>query len=88
MNLLHHPTRHPQQPDAVASVLSFLPTPNSKEAVNAYRSSGVKEVWVVLPHNAEVLIFAPTGITELRRKDTQASPLLPAFSLPLEELSF
>ena len=73
-------------PEIVVEVVSSESAERLFRKVNAYRSRGVKEVWVVLPHDAEVLIYAPTGITELRRKDTLTSPLLPGFLLPLEEL--
>ena len=54
--------------------------------MKTYQSHGIKEVWIVLPQEAEILIYASTGISELRRKDTLTSPLLPGFSYPLEEL--
>jgi len=47
---------------------------------------GVKEIWIVLPQEAEVLVYTSTAITDLRQKDTLTSPLLPNFSFPLDEL--
>lgn len=40
----------------------------------------------MLPKEAEVLIYASTGITRLRRKDALTSSLLPGFYCTLEEL--
>ncbi len=73
-------------PEIVVEVVSPESAEQLFRKVNSYRSRGVKEVWVVLPHDTEVLIYAPTGITELRRKEILTSPLLPGFALPLEEL--
>ncbi len=73
-------------PEIVVEVVSSESAERLFHKVNAYRSRGVKEVWVVLPHDAEVLVYAPSGITELRRQHTLTSPLIPGFALPLEEL--
>ncbi len=73
-------------PEVVVEVVSSESAERLHHKVNTYRAHGIKEVWIVLPQEAEVLIYSPTGITELRRQHTLTTPLLPNFSYPLEEL--
>lgn len=73
-------------PEIAVEVVSSESAERLHHKVNTYRAHGVKEVWIVLPQEAEILVYAPTGITEYRRHQTLTSPLLPNFSLPLEEL--
>lgn len=73
-------------PEIAVEVVSAESAKRLFHKVKTYQAHGIKEVWIVLPQEAEILIYAPTGITELRRKDTLTSPLLPNFSYPLEEL--
>ena len=73
-------------PEITVEIVSSESAERLYHKVNTYRAQGVKEVWIVLPQESEVLIYASTGIAELRRKDTLTSPLLLGFSYPLEEL--
>ena len=73
-------------PEIAVEVVSSEAAERLHHKVNTYRAHGIKEVWIVLPQESEVLIYSPTGITELRRRDTLTSPLLPGFAYPLEEL--
>ncbi len=73
-------------PDIVVEVVSSESAGRLHHKVNTYRERGVKEIWIVLPREAEVLVYTSATITNLRRKDTLTSPLLPNFSFPLEEL--
>ena len=73
-------------PEIVVEVVSSESAGRLHHKVNTYRAMGVKEIWIVLPQEAEVLVYTSTAITDLRQKDTLTSPLLPNFSFPLEEL--
>jgi Uma2 family endonuclease len=80
-------------PDIVAEILS--PGNNRKELMNkyeAYQESGVKEYWVIVPQekafwrytlNNEGKYLASRPLTP---GDTVTTPILPGFSLDLEEL--
>lgn len=51
-----------------------------------YAAAGVREYWV-LEHLPSIERFFGEGLSQIERiEDTLASPLLPGFSLPLEEL--
>jgi Uma2 family endonuclease len=51
-----------------------------------YRRAGTLEVWLISPDTYEVYIYSALGDRILHSGDTLTSPLLPGFSLVLEDL--
>jgi Uma2 family endonuclease len=76
-------------PDIAAEVLSPSETPRTiHRKLKQYFAAGVKEVWLIDPDSgtAEVWTSPTLPERELTRADAITSPLLPGFSLSLEEL--
>ena len=51
-----------------------------------YRRGGTAEVWLVSPDTYEVYVYSANGDRILHSGDTITSPLLPGFSLALDDL--
>jgi Uma2 family endonuclease len=75
-------------PEIAAEVLSPSETPRMiHRKMKQYFEAGVKEVWLIDPESREVEIWIGLQLTqELTGDASIASPLLPGFSLKLEEL--
>ena len=86
---------HPAEPhvcehsaEIAAEVLSPSETPRMiHRKMKQYFEAGVKEVWLIDPESREVEIWIGLQLTqELTGDAAISSPLLPGFSLKLEEL--
>jgi len=53
---------------------------------NRYRRAGTAEVWLIDPEAREISIYSDRGNTILSSGDTLTSPLLPDFSIALDDL--
>jgi Uma2 family endonuclease len=76
-------------PDIVAEVLSPNERPGRiHRKLKQYFAAGVKEVWLIDPETSTAEIWTGPSLLEreLAAGDALASPLLPGFALPLEEL--
>ena len=75
-------------PEIAAEVLSPSETPRMiHRKMKQYFEAGVKEVWLIDPESREVEIWIGLQLAqELTGDAAIASPLLPGFSLKLEEL--
>ena len=76
-------------PDLVVEVISPSETgPSIHRKLRQYFEAGVKGAWVVYPESGTVEAWTtPTvALRVLRGDDALTSPLLPGFTLPLQEL--
>jgi Uma2 family endonuclease len=79
----------PVIPEIVAEVLSPTETPRMiHRKLKQYFGAGVNEVWLIDPDVREIEIWKGTSLPDpvLAVGDVLATPLLPGFALPLEEL--
>jgi Uma2 family endonuclease len=53
---------------------------------NRYRRAGTAEVWLIDPESREISIYSDRGNTILSSGDTLTGPLLPDFSIALDDL--
>jgi len=51
-----------------------------------YRRAGTSEVWLISPETHEVNVYSISGNRILQSGDTLTSPLLPGFSVTLDDL--
>ena len=74
-------------PDIVVEVIS--PSESGiriERRKDAYLRFGVKEVWIVYPENQHIYLHSEIGVTRLRSGDLLASPLLPGWSVAVDQI--
>jgi Uma2 family endonuclease len=74
-------------PDIEAEVIS--PSESAirvERRKDAYLRFGVTEVWMIYPENRHIYIHSETGIRRLRSGDLLDTPLLPGWSLKVDQL--
>jgi Uma2 family endonuclease len=74
-------------PDIVVEVIS--PSESGmriERRKDAYLRFGVKEVWIVYPENQHTYLHSDAGVTRLRSGDALASPLLPGWSVEVDQI--
>ena len=74
-------------PDIVLEVIS--PSESAfrvERRINAYLRFGVQEVWIVYHEDRNVYVHSQQGVTRLRATDALSTPLLPGWSITVNQL--
>ena len=74
-------------PDIVIEVIS--PSESAfrvERRISAYLRFGVQEVWIIYPQDRHIYLHTDSGVKRLVSGDTLESPLLPGWSVPVDQL--
>ncbi len=59
---------------------------SEERRINAYLRFGVQEVWIIYPQDRHLYVHSEAGVSRLRSGETLASPLLPEWSINVDQL--